>query len=220
MQQTKSKQRVRDHGEVFTAEREVNAMLDLVAEEASRANTRFLEPTCGTGNFLVAILKRKLKTASALFPESPKRYKQNLLIALASLYGIDILPDNVAESRTRLIDTLKTEYARVTKEALSLDYCTLIQEIVAQNIICGDFLTAKTGTGKTIVVTEWDFTEEEQFSRREFRLDELLMAEKQTLFSQLWQDEPDNQVQTPKPIQVFPQISYCNFKPTTQGITP
>ena len=213
MRQTKSKQRIRDHGEVFTAEREVNAMIDLVADEATRANTRFLEPTCGTGNFLVAILKRKLDATAPLYDKSPATYQQTALTALASIYGIDILQDNVVESQLRLLDTLKTEFNRVAHHDLPAHCDAVAHDIVSTNIVCGDFLTAKTHKKKPIIVTEWEFTEEEQVSRREFRLDELMMAQEQSLFTSLWEGESDGQCRNPNPIRVYPKVSYKNNKP-------
>ena len=106
--QIKSKQRVEDHGEVFTAEREVNAMLDLVNTESERVDSRFLEPACGDGNFLSEILRRKLDVAKRLSVPPRKRkiqpaeFEKQSVIAVTSIYGIDLLIDNVISCRKRL----------------------------------------------------------------------------------------------------------------------
>ena len=91
--QVKSKQRVADHGEVFTAEREVKAMCDLVADECLRIDSRFLEPACGDGNFLAEVLTRKLSVVRKKYQKSPYDYERNAIHALTSIYGVDILAD-------------------------------------------------------------------------------------------------------------------------------
>jgi type I restriction-modification system DNA methylase subunit len=93
--QITSKQRVRDHGEVFTQEREVNAMLDLVRGEAERIESRFLEPACGTGNFLAPVLERKLAIVKKRYGSSQSDFERMALAAASSIYGVEILSDNV-----------------------------------------------------------------------------------------------------------------------------
>jgi type I restriction-modification system DNA methylase subunit len=100
--QVVSKKRVADHGEVYTGKREVNAMLDLVKQETERIESRFLEPACGTGNFLTEILERKLCVLESRYSKSPLEYERNAVLAVSSIYGIDILQDNVVECRKRL----------------------------------------------------------------------------------------------------------------------
>ena len=108
--QVKSKQRVADHGEVFTAEREVNAMLDLVKQETERIDSRFLEPACGDGNFLAEILRRKLAVVKVNYRRNPADYEKYAVIAVTSIYGIDILQDNVEACRERLFGIWNEEY--------------------------------------------------------------------------------------------------------------
>ena len=103
-QQVKSKKRVADHGEVFTNKREVNAMLDLVKHETERIESRFLEPACGTGNFLVEILRRKLDVVDSRYSKSQIEWERYAVIAISSIYGVDILEDNLQECRNRLYD--------------------------------------------------------------------------------------------------------------------
>src|ERR1700740_3513632 len=105
--QGRTKKRVSDHGEVLTGQREVNAMLDLVKQETERIDSRFLEPACGDGNFLSVILQRKLAVVE-------KRYGG---LAVSSIYGIDILPDNVRDCRQRLFEIFDSNYTRLFKRA-------------------------------------------------------------------------------------------------------
>src|ERR1017187_4607596 len=112
-----SKQRVADHGEVFTAQREVNAMLDLVKQETERIDSRFLEPACGKGNFLVEILERKLSVVELRYGKNQLDYERYAVLAASSVYGIDILEDNIVECRKRLFGILDLAYTRLFKEA-------------------------------------------------------------------------------------------------------
>lgn len=114
--QVVSKQRVADHGEVLTGRREVNAMLDLVKQETERIESRFLEPACGTGNFLTEILERKLHVVGTRYCRSQLDYERNAVVAVSSIYGIDILKDNVFECRKRLFDVFDKKY-KAKKEA-------------------------------------------------------------------------------------------------------
>ena len=109
--QVKSRERVADHGEVFTAQREVNAMLDLVKQETERIDSRFLEPACGDGNFLAEILRRKLAAVRARYRKSPADYEKYAVVAVTSIYGVDILQDNVDACRQRLFGIWDGEYA-------------------------------------------------------------------------------------------------------------
>jgi len=117
--QVKTKQRVADHGEVFTAEREVKAMCDLVKYETEQISSRFLEPACGDGNFLAEILSRKLQCSEMKrYRKSPYDWERNSLLALGSLYGVDILTDNCVICRKRLYDIWEKEYRKVYKEPI------------------------------------------------------------------------------------------------------
>ena len=114
--QSKSKQRVADHGEVFTSDREVNAMLDLVKQETDRIDSRFLEPACGTGNFLAEILRRKLAAVESRYKKSQLEYERYAVIAVTSLYGVDILEDNIIECRNRLFKIFDKQYTSFYKK--------------------------------------------------------------------------------------------------------
>ena len=102
-EQVKSKQRVADHGEVFTPAWMVEAMLDLVKDETERIDSRFLEPACGTGNFLVQVLRRKLTAVELKYSKSDFERQNYALLALMCIYGIELLPDNIVECRANLI---------------------------------------------------------------------------------------------------------------------
>ena len=135
--QVKSKKRVADHGEVFTAEREVNAMLDLVKHETERIESTFLEPACGNGNFLAEILRRKLAVVDQYkrFPSDWERYS---MVAMMSIYGVDILSDNVAECRERLYGIWETAYKKVCKKECRDECREAVRFILSRNILCGD----------------------------------------------------------------------------------
>lgn len=136
----KSRARVREHGEVFTAHREVEAMCDLCEPELSDINKKVFEPGCGTGNFLVEILERRLKNTDK------NQYK--ILIAISNLYGIDIALDNLEETRTRLRDTV---FDYLGRKPSSGDFLLALDTILKTNIIYGDLLEGR----KNIFLVEW-----------------------------------------------------------------
>ena len=125
-----SRDRVRDQGEVFTNEREVNAMLDLVKNETERIDSNFLEPACGKGAFLTEILNRKLNILEKKYSKNKGLYKFNLLIVVSSLYGIDILEDNVLDCRENLLNITKNKYKEIFKENLENNYLDTIKFIL------------------------------------------------------------------------------------------
>ena len=139
--QVKSKQRVADHGEVFTAEREVKAMCDLVKTETARIDSRFLEPACGDGNFLAEILSRKLAVVKKKYKKFPMDYEKNSILAVSSLYGVDILQDNCEACRERLYRMWDKEYKAVCKKEVSEDCRRSVRFILSRNIVCGNALS-------------------------------------------------------------------------------
>jgi hypothetical protein len=152
--QIKSKIRVAEHGEVFTNQREVRAMCDLVENETFRIDSRILEPACGDGNFLIEILARKLKTISALYKGQQTKYESNAFLALSSVYGIDIMEDNVIQCRERLTRFCVNEYKKVFKLRCNLRFREICEYILSKNIIHGDALTIKKTNGEPIVFTQ------------------------------------------------------------------
>ena len=202
--QTVSKKRVADHGEVYTGKREVNAMLDLVKQETERIESRFLEPTCGKGNFLMAILERKLGIVELRYGKSQLDYERNAVLAVSSVYGIDILEDNVLECRQRLFAIFELQYIRIFKEAAKDECRKAVKYIFERNIIWGDALTLKTVgcNPQLIVFSEWSPVNGSMLKRRDFTfhglLDHAAMKEL-PLFSDLGED-----VFIPSPQKEYP----------------
>lgn len=174
--QVKCKTRVAAHGEVFTNEREVNAMLDLVKQETERLDSRFLEPACGTGNFLAEILHRKLTVVINKYKNSQIEYERYSIIALSSIYGVDILEDNVIECRARLLNIFNNQYLKLYKQNTKDEYTISAKFILDQNIIWGDALTLMRvdEKEKPIVFAEWSAITGSMIKRRDFTLHELL----------------------------------------------
>ena len=178
--QIKSRQRVADHGEVYTAEREVKAMCDLVSDECSRIDSRFLEPACGDGNFLAEILTRKLAAVKKKYKKSVIDYEKNALLAVSSIYGVDILADNVAACRERLFKIWQKEYKSVVKTAYSEDTEKSVRFILSKNIVCGNALTLMCvdengiDTETPIIFSEWAFIMGANMQRQDFTFSELL----------------------------------------------
>ena len=178
-EQVKSKKRVSDHGEVFTSEREVNAMLDLVKHETERIDARFLEPACGTGNFLVEVLKRKLEVVSGRYKSNQLDWERYAVIAVSSIYGVDILPDNVEECRVRLLSVFKDEYTKLFKTKTQDECVFSIQFILSKNILWGDALSLKTPDTEAtpIIFSEWSAVNGSLIKRRDFTLANLLQGD-------------------------------------------
>jgi hypothetical protein len=178
--QTVSKKRIADHGEVFTSEREVNAMLDLVKQETERIDSCFLEPACGTGNFLTEILERKLQVVEKKYRKSQLEFERNLVLAVSSIYGIDILEDNVIECRKRLFDIADEKYTALFKKKAKDEVRRVLKFILEKNIIWGDALDLKTvgATPHQIIFSEWSFPfNNSQIKRRDFVFAELMPNE-------------------------------------------
>lgn len=169
MDLVRSRKRVVDHGEVFTPSWLVNDMLDLVKSESERIDSRFLEPACGSGNFLVPVLRRKLNTVKARYGRNDFENRHFSLLALMSIYGIELLEDNTLECRENLLDTF-AEYLKVG--ATDVAYIAA-REILAANIVQGDALTMQTSTNEPIVFPEWAYLGKGRFQRRDFRFDAL-----------------------------------------------
>lgn len=141
--QVRSRSRVRDLAEVFTHQREVDAMLDQVADAFTVLDAKFLEPACGSGNFLTEILRRKLQLVAERTGVSQERHEHRLLRALTSIYGVDISPDNVVEARARVAHMLQEYYWTDTDTvAPTAGFLRAVALVLAANIVVGDTLTA------------------------------------------------------------------------------
>ncbi|MBU3548638.1 SAM-dependent DNA methyltransferase [Polynucleobacter sp. P1-05-14] len=185
--QVVSKQRVADHGEVFTAKREVDAMLDLVKHETDRIDSRFLEPACGTGNFLAEVLDRKLTVVTDRYGKSEADWDRYAIIAASSIYGIDILPDNVKKCRERLFKPFEKCREEVKRS---------VKYILDRNIVCGDALSLR-----GIIFSEWSPVGG-GLKRRDFAFHELIAQsaiQELPLFSDLGDD-----VFIPDPVKDYP----------------
>lgn len=178
--QVKTKQRVADHGEVFTAEREVNAMLDLVKQETERIDSRFLEPACGDGNFLAEILRRKMAVVKKKYKKSPIDFEKNVVLAATSIYGVDILQDNVDACRERMFAIWDKEYQEILKKEVNEDCRKAVRFIFSRNIVCGNALSLKKvdengkDTDEPIVFSEWAFVTGFNLQRSDYTFDKLL----------------------------------------------
>ncbi len=208
--QVVSKQRVADHGEVYTGAREVNAMLDLVKQETERIDSRFLEPACGTGNFLTEILRRKLRVVASRYKKSRLEYERYAVLAVSSLYGIDILADNVGECRRRLSAQFDAEYTRLFKGQAREEVRATVRFLLARNIIHGDALTLKTigEPPEPIIFSEWALVRGSQMKRRDFTFRELLDRagrRELTLLSQ------DRAAFIPEPLREYPPTHFLKL---------
>ena len=186
---TRSRQRIADHGEVFTPGWMVEAMLDLVKDETERIDSRFLEPACGNGNFLVRILQRKLAAVGLKYGKSNFEGRHYALLALMCVYGIELLADNVVECRANVLEILA--------EYLNLDGTDNLYRaasyVLSQNVVHGDALTMRTHDGEAIAFAEWGYLGKGKFQRRDFRFESLTQmstfAEAGTLFADIGKHE-------------------------------
>lgn len=202
--QVKSKQRITDHGEVFTHEREVNAMLDLVKEQTERPDSNFLEPACGEGIFLAEVLRRKLNIIENRYSKSQIEYERYAFLAISSLYGIDILQDNVDICRDNLYVIFFTRYKSLYKNNINKEFLASIRFVLYQNIIHGDALTYKTCEliEKPITFSEWKLAFNNKVQRRDYQLKHLLESKSYdgpNLFSDLGEE-----TFIPEPVKKFP----------------
>jgi len=184
----KSKQRVADHGEVFTPTWMVEAMLDLVKAETERIDSRVLEPACGTGNFLVPVLRRKLAAVELKFGKSEFEKRHYALFGLMCVYGIELLDDNVAECHKNMLAIL-VDYIGLDEQD---DLYRAAAYVLSQNIVRGDALTMLTSTGQQITFAEWGYLGKGKFQRRDFRFDTLTQMSsfgEDTLFADLGNHE-------------------------------
>ena len=199
--QVKSKKRIADHGEVFTSKREVNAMLDLVKQETERIDSRFLEPACGTGNFLVEILNRKLKIVKDRYKKSQIEFERNAIIAISSIYGVDILQDNAIQCRQRLFDIFDDIYIKLYKTDCKEDCRRSIKFLLNRNILWGDALDfTNPKTKEPIVFSEWSAINGSMIKRRDYVFKFLV---EQTHQFSMFNDE-GNPAAIDEPVKDFP----------------
>lgn len=210
MEQIKSKYNVRDYGEVFTSKREVNAMLDLVKQETERIDSRFLEPACGTGNFLVEVLKRKMEIIFKRYRTSQTECEKYLVVGIGSLYGIDLLEENVLKCRERLFKLFKRRYETSCKVHTTYDFEKVIQYILSKNIVCGDALTMLNLNGCPIIFPEWSLVTGCNIKRRDFSFSELVKIDKKrpSIFDAGWTSKEKKVKLVPNPVREYSTVHY------------
>lgn len=201
MSLVKSKQRVADHGEVFTPAWMVEAMLDLVKGETDRIDSRFLEPACGSGNFLVQILRRKLTAVELKFGKSDFEKQHFALLALMCIYGIELLPDNITECRANLLEIF-AEYLNLKE---SDDLYRAAFYVLSQNLVHGDALKMRSIDKQHITFAEWGYLGKGKFQRRDFRLDALTEASAYSKEGDLFADLGKHEIFTP--IKTYPPMT-------------
>jgi hypothetical protein len=206
--QVKSKKRVADHGEVFTNDREVNAMLDLVKHETERIDSRFLEPACGNGNFLAEVLRRKLKVVDQRYANNQMDWERYAVIAVSSIYGVDILEDNAQECRLRLYQIFDDLYTSHFNDKCKEDCRRSIRFLFDRNILWGDALDfTNPATKQPIVFSEWSAVNGSMLKRRDYMFK--FLVEKSHQFS-LFNDE-GNPAAIDEPVKDFPLIHYLKL---------
>lgn len=223
MSLVKSKQRVADHGEVFTPAWMVEAMLDLVKSETERIDSRFLEPACGDGNFLVQVLRRKLAAVELKYGKSDFERRHYALLAVMCIYGIELLPDNIADCRANLLEIF-AEYLQI---APSDELYRAAFYVLSQNLVHGDATKTRTQTkgcelcnppGKRavakpipqhtcqpILFAEWGYLGKGKFQRRDFRFDSLTLSSAFSAEDSLWAKTGKHEIF--EPVKTYPPMT-------------
>ena len=200
MNLVKSKQRVADHGEVFTPPWMVEAMLDLVKGESERIDARFLEPACGSGNFMVQILRRKLAAVELKYGKSDFERRHYALLGLMCIYGIELLADNIDECRANVLEV----FANYLQLDEADDLYRAASYVLQQNLVHGDALTMRDHNGQAITFAEWGYLGKGKYQQRDFRFDVLTGAskfsEEGSLFAELGKHEIFTPVKTHPPM--------------------
>lgn len=211
----KSKQRVKDHGEVFTPDFIVNDMLDLVKNETERIESRFLEPACGDGNFLAPILERKLVIVEKKYKKIQTEFERMAILAISSIYGVELLQDNVEACTERLYKIVDGLYTKIYKDKCKDEFRKSVRFILNRNILQGDALTLKKSDGKEyIIFSEWSLVNGSKIKRRDFQFADLAQFEKggmQSLFRIEEVSDTGESVFSPMPVKEFPLVHYLNL---------
>lgn len=210
----KSKQRVADHGEVFTPVWMVEAMLDLVKDETERIDSRFLEPACGSGNFLVRILGRKLAAVELKYSKSDFERQNYALLALMCIYGIELLPDNIVECRANLL-AIFAEYLNL-KESDELYRAAF--HVLSQNLVHGDALSMRTQGNLPITFAEWGYLGKGKYQRRDFCLRDLTMSSTFSAEGSLFAHLGKHEIFTPS--KTYPPMMVSELAGPVQQATP
>lgn len=206
--QVKSKQRVADHGEVFTNQREVNAMLDLVKHETERIDSRFLEPACGNGNFLAEVLNRKLNVVDHKYSHTQIEWERYAVLAVCNIYGVDILEDNTEECRKRLFNIFKERYNKLFAEKCKPEVLRSVDFLLHRNILWGDALDfTNPQTKQPIIFSEWSAVNGTMLKRRDYMFKFLVQKTHQFSF---FNDEGEANA-IDEPVKDFPLIHFLKL---------
>lgn len=210
-QQIKEKSRVSNFGEVLTSKREVLDMLNLVSSETLRLDSRFLEPACGDGNFLIEVLNFKLKILEKNYSKNQYEFEKFSVQIFTSIYGIDILKDNIISARKRLFNQYFDLYNNKFKSSINIKFLECIKYILELNLVRGDALSFKeVKNNKFIVFSEWSLVND-RIKRRDFEFKNLIEYspfEKGTLFSDLGEE-----VIIPSPVKDYPLVHFMDIIP-------
>jgi hypothetical protein len=207
-EQVKSKKRVTDHGEVFTNEREVKAMLDLVKHETERIDSRFLEPACGNGNFLAEVLQRKLHVVDQRYSKSQIEWERYAVLAISSIYGVDILEDNAQECRDRLFKILDERYTALFRDKCKEECRRSAKFLFGRNILWGDALDfTNPDTKQPIIFSEWSAVNGSMLKRRDYMFKFLV---EQTHQFSMFNDE-GNAAAIDEPIKDYPLVHFLKL---------
>lgn len=210
----KSKKRVADHGEVFTPPWMVEAMLDLVKGETERIDSRFLEPACGSGNFLARVLQRKLGAVELKFGKSEFEKRHYALLVLMCIYGIELLADNIAECRANLLEIF-ADYLNLNE---SDDVYRAASYVLSQNLVHGDALTMRAHDGRPITFAEWGYLGKGKFQRRDFRFDVLSGSSAFSAEGSLFAHLGKHEIFTPT--MTYPPMAVSELATAAHGGTP
>lgn len=180
----------------------VEAMLDLVKDETERIDSRFLEPACGNGNFLVQVLRRKLAAVELKYGKSDFERRHYALLGLMCVYGIELLPDNIADCRANLLEIF-ADYLRLDP---SNDLSRAAFFVLSQNLVHGDATKMRAADGAPILFAEWGYIGKGSFQRRDFRFDSLTLSSAfsadDSLFAQVGKHEIFTPARTYPPMTV------------------
>lgn len=210
---TKSKSRVRDHGEVFTPDFIVDDMLDLVKNETENIESRFLEPACGDGNFLIKVLERKLTIVERVYKKSQFDYERNALVSVSSIYGIELLNDNVLHAQERIYNFFLNKYKKLYKEKINNEFLESIRYVLNRNILQGNALTLKNDKEIPITFSEWSPVNGVKIKRRDFQFVDLAEFDpkRPSLFSAKEISDSGEIIYSPQPIKEYPPVSFLTL---------
>jgi len=208
----RSKQRTVDFGEVFTSTRIVNSMINLLDKKVISIESKFLEPACGSGNFLIEILKIKMQLVIDKYKKNQNEFEKYSILALSSLYGIDILEDNIFDCKNRLMNKFEEKYKKLFKYNIKKRCLSSAAYILDQNILTGDAISLKikNNLDKPIVFSEWSFVNSSMIKRRDYTLENLIEYrpfESDTLFS-----DTGSEVIIPKTIKEYPLTHFLDLE--------